>query len=204
VENGNGGRTKMVVGLGNPGRKYRRTRHNVGFMVVDVLVGRWHFGAGRKAFGGLFYDGRVSAGGPEGGARRVLLLLPHTYMNCSGQAVKGVVEYYGIACEDLLIVMDDMALPVGRIRVRSGGSAGGHKGLIDVQEKLGTSDLPRLRVGIGSPPEYMDAMDHVLRAFEDDEAEIIEQAVTRAADAVEEWLFKPLSSVMDTYNARQD
>lgn len=193
--------TKIVVGLGNPGRKYAGTRHNVGFMVAEALVRKWAFGPGKKAFGGVVYDGRVTEAGDETAhLQRVMLLEPRTYMNCSGQAVKGIMTYYKVDLRDVLIVLDDLALPPGRIRIRPDGSAGGHKGLADVQNLLGTDKMARLRIGIGSPPEYMDAADFVLRTFEQDEAEIIEKSITLAARAVEEWLFNPLDRVMEEFN----
>ena len=181
---------KIVVGLGNPGRKYVRTRHNVGFAVVDKLVRRWGLGQGRKAFGGMVFDGRVAAPpGETSSPRRVMLLEPHTYMNRSGQAVKAVTAFYKVACSDVLIVLDDLALPSGRLRIRPGGSAGGHKGLADVQDVLGATEIARLRVGIGQPPEFMDAVDFVLSRFSEDEGKTIQRAVALAADAVEDWLF---------------
>lgn len=183
------------MGLGNPGRKYAATRHNVGFMVTDALAGQWSLGAGVRAFGGLVFDGRV-------GERRakVTLLQPHTFMNCSGQSVKSLVTYYKVAREDVLIVLDDMALPVGRIRIRSGGSAGGHKGLADVIRLLGTDAIARLRIGIGSPPQGVDAADYVLRKFEDRHVAAVRQAVSLACRAVGDWLVDEIDDVMTRYN----
>lgn len=195
------GKIKIVVGLGNPGRQYERTRHNIGFMVLDALVQRWVLGAGRKAFGGLTYDTAVpNPAGLELPAQRVTLLKPHTYMNCSGQAVKAVATFYKTDCSDVLIVMDDLALPPGRIRIRPDGSAGGHKGLKDVQAVLGTDQIPRLRIGIGPTPENMDAADFVLKRFAKDEVESINRAIDLAVTAVEDWLFRPIAEVMDKYN----
>ena len=193
-------RIKLVVGLGNPGRKYAKTRHNVGFMVVEALAERWGFTSSKGAFGGVVCDGRVSIAGHNVQAQRVMLLEPHTYMNLSGQAVKGLVNFYKIDPEDVLVVMDDLALPLGRIRVRSCGSAGGHKGLANIQMLLSTSDIARLRIGINQPPEYMDAADFVLQKFGKDEIDIIEQAVRLAQQAIEDWLCYPLGDVMGKYN----
>ena len=191
---------KVVAGLGNPGPPYARTRHNVGFMVVEELVRRWGLGSGRKAFGGLFFEGQVASGKDDIPPQRVLLLEPHTFMNCSGQAVKSLAAYYRVACEDVLIVLDDLALPPGRIRLRAGGSPGGHKGLADVVRLMGTEQVPRLRIGIGEAPEYLDARDFVLQPMDEDEAHELQRAVAVAARAVEEWLFEPLGDVMGTYN----
>ena len=186
--------------MGNPGRTYARTRHNVGFMVVDALARRWGFGAGRKAFCSLVFDGRVSPGDDPGREQRVILAQPQTYMNCSGQAVKGIAAFYGISCEDILIVLDDLALPPGKLRIRRDGSAGGHKGLANVQALLGVTEIPRLRIGIGEAPEYMDAVDFVLKPMGEDELVRMKQAIDVAIRAVEDWLALPLDDVMGTYN----
>ena len=193
--------TKLVVGLGNPGRRYARTRHNVGWMVLAEVRRRWGLAdEGRKAFGGEVYDARRA--GPDGESRRVMLFEPHTYMNRSGEAVAGLVTFYKADCRDLLIVMDDMDLPVGVLRARARGSAGGHKGLDDVLRLLGTQDVPRLRLGIGSPPSPMDAIDFVLGVFDDAELALIAPAVTQAADAVDDWIAWGIQAVMDKYNRK--
>lgn len=199
MESDDGPKTKIVVGLGNPGRRYARTRHNVGFRVVESLAQRWAMGQGRKAFGGLVHDGRVTGPG-QSEPPRVLLLQPHTYMNCSGQSVKGLAAFYKVASSDLLVIMDDLALSPGRIRVRGDGTAGGHKGLADVQAMLGTNEIARLRVGIGPVPEIMDARDFVLTRFDEDEKETIDRAIALAVQAAEDWLFQPLADVMSRYN----
>lgn len=186
-------RRKIVVGLGNPGRKYAATRHNVGFMVTGALAEQWSLGADVKKFGGLVFDGRV-------GEQRVMLLEPHTFMNCSGQSVKSLATYYEVADEDVLIVLDDMALPVGRIRLRPGGSAGGHKGLADVIRLLGTDAIARLRIGIGSPPQGVEGVDFVLRRFEDCQIAAIREAVSLACRAVADWLVQDIDDVMTRYN----
>jgi len=193
VDDDQANRRRIVVGLGNPGRKYTATRHNVGFTVTDALAERWLLGTGAKAFGGLVFDGRV-------GERRVMLLQPHTFMNCSGQSVKSLVTYYKVAGEDVLIVLDDMALPVGRIRVRRGGSAGGHKGLADVIRLLETEEVARLRIGIGAPPQDIDAVDFVLRRFEGSQVAAIRQAVLLACEAASDWLVDEIDDVMTKYN----
>jgi len=193
--------TKLIVGLGNPGRRYAKTRHNVGWMVLAEARRRWGLAdEGRKAFGGEVYDARRAA--PDGASRRVMLFEPHMYMNRSGEAVAGLAAFYKADCRNLLIVMDDMDLPVGALRVRARGSAGGHKGLDDVLRLLGTQDVPRLRLGIGSPPPPMDAIDFVLGAFDDAELASIAPAVTRAADAVDDWIAWGIQAVMDKYNRK--
>jgi len=201
VDDGQDVRTKVVVGLGNPGRKYARTRHNVGFRVAEALAQRWAMGPERKAFDGLFREARVEApreiGGPP---RRVMLLRPLTYMNRSGRAVAALTKYYRIAGEDVLVVLDELALPPGRLRLRTSGSAGGHKGLADVLAAMGDQAVGRLRIGIGPTPAHLDGVEFVLRPFEENELEAIQQAIAWAVDAAEEWVFRPPGDVMAKYN----
>ncbi len=192
---------KIVVGLGNPGRQYERTRHNAGFMVAERLAQRWGLGDARKAFGGVVCDGLAQPPQESDSlAQRVMLLKPQTYMNCSGQSVKGAVAFYKAPLTDLLVVSDDLALMPGRVRLRPEGSAGGHNGLSDIIRLLGSDKFARLRVGIGPSPECMDSADFVLSRFREDELETIDRALALAVDAVEEWLFKPLADVMAKYN----
>ena len=202
MANCEGEKAKVVVGLGNPGRQYATTRHNVGFRVADVLADRWVAGPPRDAFGGQFCRARVGPrrGSPPAAARAVMLLKPQTYMNRSGRAVRELTDFYKVGCEDVMVVLDDMALLPGRLRIRGLGSAGGHKGLSDVLAALGTEMVPRLRIGIGQPREFMDATSFVLSPFGPGEAEIIAEAVDLAASAVEDWLFRGLNYVMDKYN----
>ena len=188
------------MGLGNPGDAYAGTRHNVGFMVVKALARRWGADRGRKAFGGRLQDVRL-AGADDEAPQRVMLLRPMTYMNCSGQAVRDLTSFYKVPPAGVLIVMDDLALPPGRLRIRPGGSSGGHKGLGDIAAAMGTDAIARLRVGIGSPPGRMDAAAYVLRRFDEDEKELIGQAVALATRAAEEWLCRPIDELMETYNA---
>jgi PTH1 family peptidyl-tRNA hydrolase len=187
----------LVVGLGNPGPEYARTRHNVGWMVLDQLRQRWGLGKGRRMFGGLLWDARVDG---ESGQQRVLLLEPHTYMNRSGQAVATAAGFYKVPPERVLVVLDDMALEPGRIRARPDGSAGGHNGLSDVLRALGTNAVPRLRIGIGGPPPQVPSVSYVLSAVGADEIEAIGPALSRAATAVEDWVFRGMGLVMNQYN----
>lgn len=190
-----------MVGLGNPGAEYAASRHNAGFRVVDVLCRRWAADGPRRAFAGEAYDARARRGPAE---RRILLLKPLTYMNCSGQAVRQMAAFYKADGRDMIIVLDDMALPLGRLRARAEGSAGGHKGLADVLAAMGTERVPRLRIGVGQPPPNVDAVRYVLSAFGPDEAEAVDAAIRTAADAVEDWAFEGLAFVMDKYNRRPD
>lgn len=190
-------KARLIVGLGNPGRRYERTRHNVGFRVADALAGRWQAAPWKSAFGGLLSEAIVARAGRQ---ERVRLLKPETFMNASGQVARQTVNYYRLAVEDVLVVLDDMALPLGRLRARPGGSAGGHKGLVDIIRAMGTDQVARLRIGIGQPPEFMTGEDYVLAAFGEDENNVIMQAVESAAQAAEDWLFEGLTPVMDKYN----
>ncbi len=194
-------KTKFVVGLGNPGRQYARTRHNVGFDVVAALRRRWSIAEGKQAFGGLFYDARVTRGDRT---QRVMLLEPQTFMNCSGRAVRAIADFYKAAPGDMLIVLDDFALPLGRLRCRPDGSAGGHNGLADILTAMGTQSVPRLRLGIGSPPGRMEWKDFVLTTFRGDELDAVGDAVELAADAVEDWVFRGLVYVMEKYNRKTE
>jgi PTH1 family peptidyl-tRNA hydrolase len=190
---------KLVVGLGNPGERYRGTRHNVGFDVVDRLV------SSRVPRGWE----SAPAGGLEARWRRdpddaVLFVKPLTFMNESGQAVQAFCHYYKVALDDLLIVCDDVNLPLGRLRARATGSEGGHNGLRSVAASLATIDYPRLRIGVGRGDMRRDLADHVLARFEPDEARAIDEAIARAADAVEMWIVDGLARTMNTFNKADD
>lgn len=194
---------KVIVGLGNPGDQYAGTRHNVGFMVVKALAERWGADRGRKAFGGRVQDVRLAGASEDALPQRVMLLRPETYMNCSGRAVRDLTSFYRVPHKNVLVVLDDLALETGRLRIRPGGSSGGHKGLADIAAAMGSEAINRLRIGIGSPPEYMDPADYVLRRFDRDEIDTISRAVALAAEAAAKWLSRPITELMETYNARR-
>jgi peptidyl-tRNA hydrolase, PTH1 family len=189
-------RTKMVVGLGNPGRQYAGTRHNVGFEVLEVLRRRQGLGEGRKAFRGVMTEWRPAEGG------RVLLLQPHTFMNLSGQSAGECATFYKVSPLDVMVVLDDLALPLGVLRARAQGTAGGHKGLTDVLKALGTDAVPRLRVGIGAPRGPAGAVDFVLGTFAPGERRTMEEAIDLAAQAVEDWVRHGIDLVMNRYNQK--
>ncbi|MBI4581287.1 MAG: aminoacyl-tRNA hydrolase, partial [Planctomycetes bacterium] len=179
---------KLVIGLGNPGGKYETTRHNVGFQVADELARRWGHDRPRRRFEGLMSDGTIRG-------ERVLLLKPETYMNLSGRAVREASAFFKLALADLLVVSDDMALPLGRIRLRAQGSAGGHNGLTSVIQELGSDQFARLRIGIGQVSgERM--VGHVLGPFSVEERPAAEQAIRTAADAVECWVAEGIDADM--------
>jgi PTH1 family peptidyl-tRNA hydrolase len=191
--------TKLVVGLGNPGREYLWTRHNVGFRVIETLTRRWDCPRGRRAFHGRLFKAAVGTA-----AQPVLLFQPHTFMNRSGAAVQELKAFYKTDGPDVLVILDDMALPLGQLRLRCGGSAGGHNGLADVLAALGTQDLPRLRIGIDAAPAGMDPADYVLRPFEAGQEKTIEQAIEQAAQAVEDWVLQGSEYAMGKYNRKAD
>jgi PTH1 family peptidyl-tRNA hydrolase len=184
---------KLVVGLGNPGRKYRETRHNVGYKVLEVLAERYGRGGPRTAFQGLCVDADVSA-------ERVVLLQPETYMNKSGASVARAKDFYKLGAADLLIVCDDFNLPLAKLRFRAKGSAGGQKGLEDIIRCLGGDEFPRLRIGIGPVPPGRDPADFVLGRFTDEEGREIEPTVVRASDAVGDWIRSGIDYCMNQYN----
>jgi PTH1 family peptidyl-tRNA hydrolase len=184
---------KVVVGLGNPGSKYAGTRHNVGFAVADSLAESPR--AGR-------FQGRFQAQVAEliEEPDKVLLVKPETFMNLSGRCVRQVMDFYQVPLEDLLVVCDDINLPLGKLRFRARGSNGGHNGLRDIQNHLGTADYARLRIGVGAPPEDQ-AVDHVLGRFRPAERPVIEDAVAAAAQAVATWVREGIEECMNRYNA---
>jgi PTH1 family peptidyl-tRNA hydrolase len=188
---------KVICGLGNPGERYRLTRHNVGFRVVDLLADRWSLtGQGKVREGAA----RLEAGLPEP-VGRVLLVKPMRYMNLSGGALKAALRQTDAdPASDLLVVADDVDLPLGRIRMRREGSAGGHNGLRDIISALGTNEFSRLRVGIGRPGSARATVDHVLATFSPKERELADEAITTAADAAERWLRDGTEAAMNEYN----
>lgn len=195
------GSRAFVVGLGNPGSRYAGTRHNVGFRVLELLAERWSLDDGKSRFEGLFHDARFARAGRD---RRVALLAPMTYMNCSGRSVAAMLRFFQATPGDCLVVLDDLALPVGRLRLRASGSAGGHNGLDDILKACGTQEVPRLRIGIGQPPGSMDPRDYVLSPFSKAERDTVAQACRQAAEAVEDWLLGDPQKVMEQVNRKPD
>lgn len=186
---------KLVVGLGNPGTKYEGTRHNIGFLVLDELSRRGGSPRPKKSFQGEVSEVAV-------GSERVLLLWPHTFMNRSGASVLAARDFYKLPNDEILVVCDDLNLPVARLRIRPQGSAGGQKGLADIIRVLSTEDVPRLRVGIGAPPPNWDAADYVLGRFTRQEQATIENTIVDAAEAVEAWVSRGIQQAMNKYNAQ--
>jgi PTH1 family peptidyl-tRNA hydrolase len=200
---------RLVVGLGNPGKDYVGTRHNIGFDVLDQLAIKlgWIGKANefdkeaRQKFDGLALDGSMSI--HSGGVEKLLLLKPLTYMNLSGKAVQAAMAFYQLTPKEVMIVLDDIALPCGKIRLRAGGSSGGHNGLKDIERALGTNEYPRLRVGIDPPPSGRVQKDYVLGRFTEDQRRQIDPAVQRAVGAIRMWIEDGISRAMNVFNAEE-
>lgn len=188
---------QLIVGLGNPEPKYDHTRHNIGFEAVDVLARSWQISLNEnRKFQGMFGEGRDSQG------HKVRLLKPLTYMNRSGQAIRAVVDWFKLPPESVLVIYDDMDLPLGRIRLRLSGSAGGHNGMKSTIEHLGTQNFPRLRIGIGRAKIEKDAVSHVLGRFSLAETQLMAEVLQLVAEAVELSHKKGVEQVMSLYNSR--
>ncbi|MFK8114786.1 MAG: aminoacyl-tRNA hydrolase [Rubripirellula sp.] len=188
---------KLIVGLGNPGRKYEQTRHNVGFMVVSKVAGLIGAGPVKEKFSGEVAEGMA---GKSGLGLKVVLLCPHTFMNGSGKSVRKACDFYKLLPEDLLVVCDDLNLGTGRIRIRATGSAGGQKGLADTIRHLGTEAFPRLRIGIDRPPPHWDVPDYVLGKFAEEEKDKVEASIDAAARAALDWAIDGIDVAMNRHN----
>jgi PTH1 family peptidyl-tRNA hydrolase len=183
---------KLIVGLGNIGRRYEKTRHNVGFDVLELVARRNAAESGKEKFEGFVRDATIAG-------ERTMLLWPHTLMNRSGKSVGAAIEFYQLPLSDLLVVCDDFNLPLGKLRLRSQGSAGGQKGLEDIISRLG-EEFSRLRIGIGPVLEAWDPADFVLGRFTPTDRPVIEEAVMDAADAVECWVKDGVATAMNRFN----
>ena len=181
------------MGLGNPGKKYERTRHNSGFLVVDRIAAEKRIPVKARKYESVVGNWQI-------GGERVLLVKPQTYMNQSGHALKSLLRYLPIGVQDLVIIHDDLDLPFGRIRIRSKGGAGGHRGVLSILEVLGEEDFFRVRVGIGRPPAGMDPTDYVLDAFSPDEAARLDDVLGRASAAIECLLQEGSRRAMEKFN----
>lgn len=188
---------KIIVGLGNPGSEYAHTRHNIGFEVIDQLAAQYHIALSRNKFNALFGKGAI-------GGEDVLLVKPLTYMNASGEAVGLLIRYYKLPIDDLLVIHDDLDLPVGKIRLRQKGSAGGHNGVKSLIQLLNTQNFDRIKVGIGHPEGSHQAVIHyVLNGFPGEEGVLIGAAIDRASEAAAAWVTLPFPQVMSKYNANK-
>ena len=188
---------KLIVGLGNPGRKYAGTRHNVGFEVLDVLAGRWKvdWESAPRGIEGLVARDRVAD---------TLLAKPLTFMNLSGPAVVGLLQFYKIEAPDLFVIVDDVNLELGRLRARAAGSAGGHNGLKSIIGALGSDAFARMRIGVGGGEPRRDLSGHVLGRFAPDEQPVIDEAVSRSVEAAELFIREGITPVMNRFNRKEE
>lgn len=189
--------TFLLIGLGNPGREYKDTRHNIGFMMIDLL-------SVRLDARGMKLQSKAIVISAHHQERRIILAKPQTYMNLSGQSVQGLLNFYKIPVANLLVAHDDMDLPFGTLRIRPSGGPGGQRGMAHTIEQLGTKDFPRLRLGIGRPPGRMDPKAYVLQNFTKDEFNLLPDVLNRAADAALEFVMNGLNAAMNKYNGVVD
>ncbi len=190
---------QLIVGLGNPGTKYDQTRHNIGFVAIDSLARTWQINLSEhRKFQGIFGEGQAASG-------KMRLLKPTTYMNLSGQSIRAVMDWYKLPAEAVLIIYDDMDLPLGKIRLRQSGSAGGHNGMKSAIAHLGSQNFPRLRIGIGAPKEGepdKQVISHVLGRFSSSEDRLLPEVLNLIRDAVEMSLKQGIPKAMSLYNNR--
>ncbi|MGD6778043.1 MULTISPECIES: aminoacyl-tRNA hydrolase [Bacillaceae] len=184
---------KVFVGLGNPGRQYEETRHNIGFMVIDELADKWNIPLTQSKFKGIFGQGTING-------EKVLLVKPLTYMNLSGECVRPLLDFYKLDVEDLVVIYDDLDLPAGKLRLRQKGSAGGHNGIKSLIQHLQTQNFNRIRMGIDRPKNGPSISDYVLGKFQTEERPAIDDSIKKAAEACEENLSKEFLQVMNTFN----
>lgn len=187
----------IIVGLGNPGKQYEHTRHNVGFEVIDRLAEKNDILMTERKHRAFCGKGLI-------GGQKVMLLKPQTFMNLSGESVKSAVDFYQIGTDELIVVYDDVSLSPGQLRIRRAGSAGGHNGIKNIIAQLGTQEFPRVKVGVGEKPERMDLADYVLSHFSKGEWKMMEEAFKEAADAVEVMIADGVDAAMNRFNAKKN
>jgi peptidyl-tRNA hydrolase, PTH1 family len=188
---------QLIVGLGNPGTKYAQTRHNIGFDVVDSLAKRWQISlSDRKQFQGIYGEGI------SGNKSKIRLLKPQTFMNLSGQSVRSTIDWFKLSPESVLVVYDDLDLPLGKIRLRLSGSAGGHNGMKSIISHLGTQNFPRVRIGIGKSAGDKDTISHVLGRFSAVETPIVNEVIYLVNDSIEMSLKQGVEKAMSLYNSK--
>ena len=185
---------KCIVGLGNIGKKYELTRHNIGFMVVDRLVESYNLELNQQKFKGLYAIAMING-------EKVLLIEPMTYMNSSGEAVRPLMDYFNVSTEDLLVLYDDLDMPPGRLRLRQKGSAGGHNGIRSLIQHLGTDQFKRIRIGIGRPTGHLKVVDFVLQKFTPDEMIVMDKVINQTIKAIEAFIAgERFENIMNQYN----
>ncbi len=183
----------LVVGLGNPGREYEMTRHNIGFLVLERLAKRWGVEINKYKFKALMGEYRE----PH---KKVILIKPQTFMNQSGNAVRSFIQFYKPTSEQVLVIFDDLDLPFGSLRIRKSGGSSGQKGMKSIIEQLGTEEFPRIRVGIGRPPGKMNSVDFILNKFKNAETSDLDLILDKCADAVESFLKDGIDAAMNRFN----
>lgn len=186
----------IIIGLGNPTKEYDRTRHNVGFSVIDVLADRIGIDVAERKHRALCGKGML-----EG--QKVILAKPQTFMNLSGESVRSLVDFYKVAQDEVIIIYDDISLEPGQLRIRAKGSAGGHNGIKNIIAHLGTQEFPRIKVGIGEKPRNMDLADYVLSRFSKGEQELMDEAFKNAADAAAMIILEGIDPAMNHFNAKK-
>lgn len=187
----------LIVGLGNPGRKYEGTRHNMGFDVIDYLIEKYNVPQGGVKFNAMYGKGII-------GGQRVILAKPLSFMNLSGGPVGDLVNYFKVDPEtELIVIYDDIDLEPGQLRIRVKGSAGGHNGIKDIIKRLGTDKFLRIKVGVGAKPKDWDLADHVLGHFTQDDRKIVDEAIKKAGDAVDKMISQGTEAAMNEYNRKQ-
>lgn len=187
---------KLIAGLGNPGRDYAGTRHNIGFGVITRISDKYNIALNSKEHKALCGKGFI-------GGEKVILAQPQTFMNLSGESIRSIADYYKIDSEDIIIAYDDIDLEVGQLRVRRKGSAGGHNGIKNIIALLGTNEFPRVKVGVGAKPEGGDLVRHVLGRFSKEEEKVVGQVLDLAVEAVEDIVSNGVESAMNNYNSRR-
>ena len=186
---------KVIVGLGNPDRKYEGTRHNIGFAAIDYLEDKYKIPVTTKK-----HKGMIGSGYMEG--EKVLFVKPYTYMNLSGECLRSVMDFYKLEPEDFIVIYDDINLEVGQLRIRKKGSAGGHNGIKSIISHLGSQEFPRIRIGVGEKPKEYDLADYVLGHFTKEELKIYDEAMPKIAGAVELMVWDKISEAMNQYNKK--
>lgn len=187
----------LVVGLGNPGSEYSSTKHNLGYLAVDEIGKKTGIDLKKKKFNGLFGEGSHNN-------EKLLLLKPETYMNRSGYSVASAVNFYNIPAEKIIIIHDELDLPIGAVRIKAGGGSAGHKGVTSIIGELGSGEFVRIRIGIGKPESKSVTVSHVLSQFKKEEKEIVRESVIKAADAALEIIRHGVAKAMNKFNVRQD
>ena len=185
----------LILGLGNPGRRYQFTRHNIGFMVLEKIAAQWEVDLKQKSFDALWNRGKIAG-------INVLLAMPQTYMNLSGNSVRKLLSYFKVDVNNLIIIHDDLDLPFGTVRLKTGGGDAGHKGLKSIISCLGTADFMRVRLGIGKPSDKSRIEDYVLQKFDSGETDLLQQIIQLAADAATEIVLSGMQTAMVKYHTK--